>query len=91
MFKVVINTCFGGFSISEEALEWLRENGGCDYDIRHDPLLVKCVETLGERAWGGSAELKVVEISQPLYRVGEYDGKEWVETPDSMRWADANK
>jgi hypothetical protein len=91
LYKVVINTRFGGFSLSDEALKWMSDNGGCDYDIRHHPLLVKCVETLGKRAWGRSAELQVVEISQPLYRVGEYDGQEWVETPDSMRWTDASK
>jgi hypothetical protein len=95
MFKVVINTHFGGFSLSDEAVKWLGDNGGDEatdyYEVRHHPLLVKCVETLGKRAWGHSAQLKVVELSQPLYRVGGYDGQEWVQTPDTIQWTDASK
>jgi len=33
MWKVVINTCFGGFELSEEAVKWLLENAE-DQSIR---------------------------------------------------------
>lgn len=44
---------------------------------RHDPLLVKVVEELGDAADGSCAELKVVEIPDGVdYEIDEYDGLE---------------
>ena len=57
---------------------------------RHDPLLVEMVETLGEAANGDSAALEVREIKQPLYRLNEHDGNEWIEEPDHVKWTDAS-
>ena len=81
--KVVINRCFGGFSLSEKAYEFLglewdkygyKYNG---YDFRNDARLVECVETLGEEADGRFAELKVVEIPDDVeWEIEEYDGLE---------------
>lgn len=51
--KIVINRCFGGFDVSDEAKQWLSEHGFSDIkyssysDYRANPLLIKCVETLG--------------------------------------------
>lgn len=53
---------------------------------RTDPVLVQVVEELGDKANGGCAELTVVEFSGNKYRICEYDGLEWVETPDSIQW-----
>lgn len=53
---------------------------------RTDPVLVQVVEELGNKANGTCAELSVVEFSGNKYRVCEYDGMEWVETPDSIQW-----
>jgi hypothetical protein len=105
-FKIVLNRCYGGFGISEKAVNWLRERGEPHdkaYVIesmgwrpshcglhRHDPLLVECVETLGEEASGDSARLEVVEINQPLYRINEYDGAESIEEPEGLRWTNAS-
>lgn len=58
-----------------------------DYNIkRTDPALVQVVEELGTTADGDYAELSVVEVSGNKYRICEYDGAEWVETPDSIQW-----
>lgn len=90
MAKVVINTCYGGFGISNEAREWLLDHGmsedlvNNEYDIpRHDKLLVECVETLGQDANSWTSELAVVEIYEDQYRIEDYDGKETIYTPES--------
>lgn len=81
--KVVINTCFGGFSLSEEAykllgIEW--DGYGYAYnDKREDPKLIKVVEKLGKKANGYCAKLKVVQIPSDIeYKIEEYDGAEWI-------------
>ena len=108
MYKVVYNDCFGGFSLSVEAVRWLRENGhgkiqniaktyqmvpmertfGCHLeDIeRHDPDLVRCVETLGKRASGALANLKVYKLKGNRYRNDEYDGSEDVYEPEDEEY-----
>ncbi len=105
-FKVVINGCFGGFGVSELGARWLLENGAssskvsfrrhgpdvyvtCDLE-RHDPLLVRMVETLGKDANGRHAKLCVRELEQPLYRIDEYDGSESVEEPGDVEWTNAS-
>lgn len=46
---------------------------------RNDPVLVEIVESMGSKANGGAAELKVVEIPDGVeWSVHEYDGNEWV-------------
>lgn len=81
--KVVINKCYGGFGLSNEALNYM----GLDpettdvYEIpRNDSRLVEAVETLGERANGSYAELKVVEIPDGIdYYIHNYDGMESIQ------------
>jgi hypothetical protein len=83
--KVVINGCFGGFSISTECVEECARNGldvsaHCD-DERTNPILVAAVEKLGERANGRYAALRVVEIpfdTTDGWHIDEYDGIERV-------------
>ena len=53
---------------------------------RHDPLLVKTVETLGEEADGAFSELKVVDVDTDRYIIKDYDGLERVVTPDMIHW-----
>lgn len=81
--KVVINRCFGGFSLSEKAYEYLGipwDGYGYEYtEDRANPKLVECVEKLGEDANGDFAELKVVDIPDDIeWTIEEYDGIEWV-------------
>ena len=46
---------------------------------RSDQDLVRIVEEMGEKSWGGFAELKVVEIPDDVeFDVMEYDGIEWI-------------
>lgn len=134
MNKIVINDCYGGFSLSTLAVKRYYElkypevqlffyksgfpyysytkvpmekadviltkdlgdsyTGPLEEDYlvvsycisRHDPILVQVVEELGKKANGNYADLKVVEISGSKYRVCEYDGQEWVETPEYLDW-----
>jgi hypothetical protein len=85
--KIVINTCHGGFGISEEAEEIYRTKKGIADDEtfwsrsipRDDPILVEIVESMGEKSFGGFAELKVVDIPDGIeWQIDEYDGLEWV-------------
>ena len=97
MTKVVHSRRFGGFGLSKKAVEWLIARGVVakdKYDIerwhdrpRHDPMLVACVEALGEEASGQSAELVIAEVDGK-YRIDEYDGYESVETPGSYEWVE---
>jgi xanthine dehydrogenase molybdopterin-binding subunit B len=50
------------------------------YNIeRDDPILVKVVEELGDKANGRFSDLEVVEIPDDIeWDIEEYDGKEWV-------------
>lgn len=78
--KVVINKCYGGFSLSKKAMKFLGVGSEWPDIVRNDPKLVECVEKLGEEANGVYAELKVVEIPDDVnWEIGEYDGLEWVE------------
>ena len=98
--KVVYNSCFGGFSLSERALQELRKLGldlnrhgwvvdddsEDAYVPRHDPRLVQVVESLGEGANGSCADLCVETLRGNRYIVREYDGSESVIEPNDIRW-----
>lgn len=78
--KIVINECYGGFSLSDDACMVL----GChsydytEHEMRNDPRLVEIVEDLGHDAGGSFAELEVVEIpdSATDWVIFDYDGAE---------------
>jgi hypothetical protein len=81
---VVISECFGGFGLSPEAAERMKElgwDGRSHHDIdRDDPRLVQVVTELGgDRASGEFAELRVVQIPNGVkWHVHEYDGLETI-------------
>ena len=82
--KVVINGCYGGYSLSDEALAYLGIPGGSHYayeDDRTNPKLVECVEKLGEAAsHGRGSSLYVVEVPDDVkWTITDYDGVEQVE------------
>lgn len=91
---VVINTCYGGFGLSQRAIKeymtlaGLTETDFHDRDIvRDDPYLVKVVRELGMGANGPHANLKIVEIPGDVsWHIGEYDGNEWV-AEDHRSWS----
>lgn len=83
--KVVINTCYGGFGLSDRAKQLYSERKGIteniyDWDIgRADPILIQVIEEMGDAAGGSYAQLKIVEIPDNVdWEIEEYDGKEWV-------------
>lgn len=83
--KIVINRCFGGFSLSEKALEEYKTRKGISEDIwswginRDDPDLINIVESMGAAANGGFAKLKIVEIPDDVeWQIEEYDGLEHI-------------
>jgi hypothetical protein len=91
--KIVINTCYGGFGLSKEALALFNERSGTTITYEHDiernnPILVEIVEQLGEAADGNYAELKVVEIPDDVqWHIAEYDGWETIHE-DHRVWGD---
>ena len=84
--KIVINCDYGGFGLSEEAKLLYEKQSGeqkedfFEFDLkRDDPILVRIVEELGDKASDSSACLKVVEIPADVkWGIHDYDGKEWV-------------
>jgi hypothetical protein len=107
MNKVVINDCFGGFSLSKKARNWLESMTSlCPEELwdteresefkytmvsempRHHPMLVACVEEFGSAADGDCAMLKVMDIPGNRYIITEYDGNEWVTTPQNIQWTE---
>lgn len=93
--KIVINSCFGGFGLSDEcskALGGVRyETGQSHYyaflddklktNLRTNPKLIELMETKGSKWCSGEfAELKVIEIPDGInYYISDYDGIETVE------------
>ena len=89
--KIVINDCYGGFGLSEEAEELYVQkkniSGPFRGDIlRNDSVLVEVVETLGDKASGIYSKLKVVEIPDDVtdWRIEEYDG--WEHIAEGRKW-----
>lgn len=82
--KIVINTCFGGFSLSATAKDYYDQLTNTDvvyWDIeRNDPTLVHVVEELGTASWGTYAQLKVVDIPDDVedWEITYYDGLETI-------------
>lgn len=95
MNKIVVNKCYGGFSLSEKAARLLCKKLGVRYtkefchDIpvpRHSKYLVEVVEELGAEANGPCTDLKVEETYSNIYRIVGDAGYESIETPDSLHW-----
>lgn len=77
--KIVLNKCFGAFSVSEEAMRALRLSSPMEAD-RYDPKLIALVEINTEFTSGERAFLTVVEIPEEAtdHYVVSYDGFETV-------------
>lgn len=75
-----------------EAVRYLKEyteeeHYSFDPEIpRHHPLLIECIETLGEASSEEGDELVIETIEGNRYRIEEYDGLEWVVTPEQQVW-----
>lgn len=89
MKKIIINQCYGGWSLSNEAIEEYKKRSGttkmihsyCE-ELRDDPILVEVVDAMikeGKRAGGSCASLSVVGIPDEYdYWIDEYDGIEGI-------------
>ena len=95
--EIVINKCYGGFGLSEGAVELYNklaiENGEPMYmdavsldNFRTNKILIQVVKTLKDKANGKNAKLDVVEFIGCLYRIDEYDGYESLWTPTNIHW-----
>lgn len=95
MHKVAYNACFGGFGLSDEAMHWLTSHGIYDKypDIemledlpRHEPLLIQCIEELGEDVNNNISlnKIRIKEIDSDMYYIEELCGNEAVITPKDM-------
>ena len=86
MTKIVINTCYGGFGLSESSLEDYKKRKNITdenfyhWDIPRDcPYLVAMVEEGGTDVDGIYSELKVVNVPDDVnWFIHEYDGMEHV-------------
>lgn len=111
MTKIVYNACYGGFSLSDEAIRMYldlkgykyteeKDRWGTNFDVegmegfyhrndidRADPVLAQVVETLGDKANGSCAKLRIEDLPKgTLYRITEYDGYESIETNYDIDW-----
>ena len=88
-YKVVYNIYHGGFSLSQEAIDWLAKKGYTTKVYskmpRHHPLLVECVETLGDKAAGRFSKLKIAEV-ECYYIINDVNGIEFVIAPEYIKW-----
>lgn len=77
--KLIINTCYGGFSVSKEWAERLGVYCRDEENLRYNTELISAIEA-GENVNGTYADLKVVELPENCtdYYVDEYDGSESV-------------
>lgn len=77
--KIVINTCFGGFSLSKKAQEFLGVETPYPDIERNNSKLIEVVEQLGVEANGMCTSLAVVEIPDSTkWHIHEYDGNETI-------------
>lgn len=91
--KILLNRCYGGFSLSEAAKNQYKTatqhvsrppHWYMDQDVRRDdPVLIEIVEKMGlDKASGSFAKLAIIEIPDDVpvdgWTVQDYDGVEWV-------------
>jgi hypothetical protein len=93
--RIVINRCYGGFGLSNQAakryreLAWIPEEElFWTYDIPRDSkILLQVIAELGVvKASGPHAELKVIEVPDGVkWHIADYDGMEHI-AEDHRQW-----
>ena len=86
MPKIVINTCYGGFGLSEQQLNEYKDRAGITdksfsyWHIARDcPHLVAMVEEGGTNIGGMYSDLRIVDVPDDVkWHIHEYDGLEHV-------------
>lgn len=78
--KIVINRCFGGFSVNDDIVKMLNLKNG--YDLENDRTNAKLIELIesGVNVNSRFSNLAVVEIPEDAtdYVIEEYDGCEHI-------------
>ena len=76
--EIVINTCYGGFSVSEEAAKFFNMASVYSDIDRQDPMLIEKVKENPKWVSGSCAKLKVVYIPDEAtdWVIDDYDGLE---------------
>lgn len=79
MKEIVLNHCYGGFGLSEFALEELGDTNEFFDECREDEGMIALIKKYGtEKISGNYAKLEIVEIPDYStdYYIDEYDGME---------------
>lgn len=78
--KVVVNRCYGGFSLSRAAMEALGVESPYEEISRINPNLIAFVEKDALSGSGRHAKLQIVEIPDEAtdWEISEYDGFETI-------------
>lgn len=94
--KIVVNRNYGTFEMSEDFYEHYNIPYTYKYGIRcpienisrKDKRLIEYIEQYGsQKASGGFSHLKVVDIPNgTAYRICDYDGAEYIEYRDKIKW-----
>jgi len=68
---------------NEHDFDWLKyypiDDDRASLDFRSNLDVIECIETLGEKANGRCAEIKIVDVPDDVdIYIDEYDGAEWV-------------
>lgn len=77
--KIVLNKCFGGFSLSDFAVEALGLNSAYAYIERTNSQLISLIEQYGaEKVNGRHSELEIVNVPDNTtdWEMSDYDGFE---------------
>ena len=88
--EVLINTCYGGWSISKKAKKIYESRKQTEIDfwfehsikIRTDPLLIEIFKELGDEFNGKHSNIEIEKISKKYdgyFYIHEYDGTETIE------------
>ena len=87
MTKVAYNRNYGGFLLTQQVKDYIISHShwdedDCQFDRipRHDPILIEALELFPDE------EIGIAEISSNKYWVWEYDGIEYVYTPETIPW-----
>jgi hypothetical protein len=90
VIEVLYNRCYGGWKISEKAMELYKARNGIynsmeleSVDLcRSDPILIQIYNELGDEFSIGCSNIKIKKISkkyEKYYYITEYDGLESLE------------
>jgi hypothetical protein len=96
MLKIVINACFGSYGLSKECIDAYNAECGTgitrNWEIdRADPVLVRLVEEMGDRANAEGAKLSIIEIpDDEQWTISHSNGLECVLTKNTTWHPDVN-